>query len=115
AKLAPIERLRSARLLQSYITGFRRSRTGCVMRDVCHCAPPSPALNISTFWAPFVSDPLHTVDVVGIYVWFSVTADNYYSRRQLLENAALSPMRANKAERKTKAKQVNKAARFFRP
>src|SRR5262249_12525496 len=25
--------------LRSYITGFRR-RTGCVMRDVCHCAPP---------------------------------------------------------------------------
>jgi len=36
-------------LLRSYITGFRRSRTGCVMRDVCNCAPPSPARNISTF------------------------------------------------------------------
>ena len=35
-----------------------------------------PWLNISTFWDPFVSDPLHTVAVVGIYVWFSVTADN---------------------------------------
>src|SRR5262245_66695012 len=44
AKLAPVGRVGSARLLRSYITGFRRSRTGCVMRDVYHCAPPSPAL-----------------------------------------------------------------------
>jgi hypothetical protein len=35
-----------------------------------------PWLNINTFRDPFVSDPLHTVDVVGIYVWFFVTADN---------------------------------------
>src|SRR6516225_9759180 len=48
AKLASIGRVGSARLLRSYITGFRRSRTGCVMRDVCHCAAPIAALNIST-------------------------------------------------------------------
>ena len=29
-----------ARLLRSYIAGFRRSRTGCVVRDVFHCATP---------------------------------------------------------------------------
>src|SRR5262249_47166656 len=44
AKLAPVGRVGSARWLRSYITGFRRSRTGCVMRDLYHCAPPSPAL-----------------------------------------------------------------------
>src|SRR5262249_45627783 len=50
AKLAPIGRVGSARLLRSYITWFRRSPTGCVMRDVCPWAPPpSPARNISTF------------------------------------------------------------------
>jgi len=49
AKLAPVGRVGSARLLQSYIIGFRRSRTGRVMRDVCHCAAPIAALNISTF------------------------------------------------------------------
>jgi len=48
AKLAPVGRVGSARLLQSYIIGFRRSRTGCVMRDVCHCSAPIAALNIST-------------------------------------------------------------------
>src|SRR5262249_21166157 len=50
AKLAPVGRVGSARLLRrSYITRFQRSRTGCVMRDVCHCAAPIAALNISTF------------------------------------------------------------------
>src|SRR5262249_52906349 len=49
AKLAPVGRVGSARLLRSYITGFWRSRTGCVMRDVCHCTAPIAALNISTF------------------------------------------------------------------
>src|SRR5262249_29206030 len=49
AKLALVERVGSARLLWSYVTGFRRSRTGCVMRDVCHCTAPIAALNISTF------------------------------------------------------------------
>src|SRR5262245_40629328 len=44
AKLAPVGRVSSARLVRSYIIGFRRSRTRCVMRDVYHCAPPSPAL-----------------------------------------------------------------------
>src|SRR5262249_19259936 len=48
AKLAPVGRVGSARLLRSYITGFRQSRTGCVMRD-CHCSAPIAALNISTF------------------------------------------------------------------
>src|SRR5262245_37898271 len=33
----------AACLLRSYLT-FRRCRTGHVMCDVCHCAPPSPAL-----------------------------------------------------------------------
>ena len=45
AKLASVGRVGSARLLRSYVTGFRRSRTGCVMRDVCHCAPP-----IGRYW-----------------------------------------------------------------
>ena len=49
AKLAPVGRVGSARLLRSYITWFRRSRTGCVMRDVRHCTAPIAALNISTF------------------------------------------------------------------
>src|SRR5262245_64315331 len=49
AKLALVGRVGSARLLWSYITWFRRSRTGCVMRDVCHCTAPIAALNISTF------------------------------------------------------------------
>src|SRR5262249_55252979 len=49
AKLAPVGRVGSARLLRSYVTGFRRSRTGCVLRDVCHCAAPIAAMNISTF------------------------------------------------------------------
>src|SRR5262249_17366539 len=40
AKLASVGRVGSARLLRSYITGFRRG-TGYVMRDVCHCAPPT--------------------------------------------------------------------------
>src|SRR5262249_18375317 len=48
AKLAPVGRVGAARFLRSYITGFRRNRTG-VMRDVCHCAAPIAALNISTF------------------------------------------------------------------
>src|SRR5215831_6340995 len=49
AKLALVGRVGSARLLRSYITRFRRSRTGCAMRDVCHCTAPIAALNISTF------------------------------------------------------------------
>jgi hypothetical protein len=48
AKLAFIGRVGSARLLRSYITGFRRSWTGFLMRDVCRCAAPIAALNIST-------------------------------------------------------------------
>jgi hypothetical protein len=49
AELALVERVGSARLLRSYVTGFWRSRTGCVMRDVCHFTAPIAALNISTF------------------------------------------------------------------
>src|SRR5215475_9635279 len=30
-------------------SAFRRSWSGCVMRDVCHCTAPIAALNISTF------------------------------------------------------------------
>src|SRR5262249_30279499 len=48
-KVALVGGVGSARLVRSYITGFRRSRTGCVMRDVCHCAAPIAALNSSTF------------------------------------------------------------------
>src|SRR5262249_25521092 len=47
AKLAPIERIRPARLLWTYVTRFQRRRTGCVLRDVCHCAAPIAALNIA--------------------------------------------------------------------
>jgi hypothetical protein len=48
AKPALVGRVGSARLLRSYIAGFRRSWTGCVMRDVCHCTAPIAALKYST-------------------------------------------------------------------
>src|SRR5215831_1842451 len=47
-KLALVGLVGSARLPRGYITDFRRSRTGCVMRDVRHCSAPIAALNIST-------------------------------------------------------------------
>src|SRR5262249_12882746 len=46
AKLAPVGRVGAARLLRSYITGFRRSGTGCVTGDICHSTAPILALNI---------------------------------------------------------------------
>jgi hypothetical protein len=62
AKLAPVGRVGSARLLRSYllwsyITGFQRSRTGCVMSNVFHCAPP-PLHWILADWAQCVGCPL---------------------------------------------------------
>jgi hypothetical protein len=47
-KLAPVGRVGSDCLPRGYITGFRRNRAGCVMRDVCHYTAPIAALNIST-------------------------------------------------------------------
>ena len=44
AKLPSVGRAGSARLLRSHITRFRRGRSRCVMRNVCHGAPPSPEL-----------------------------------------------------------------------
>src|SRR5262245_6998688 len=37
----------AARLLRSHVIRFRRSRTGCVMRDICQCAPPSRGLTLA--------------------------------------------------------------------
>jgi len=70
----------------------RASRIGSLAAELCHrvsakpdrmrcarCLPlraSKPWLNINTFRDLFVSDPLHSVDVVGIYVRFSVTTDN---------------------------------------
>src|SRR5262245_32556436 len=56
AKLAPVGRVGSARLLRSYITGFRRNRAGYVIRDVCHCAP-LPLYWILAHRAPCVGGP----------------------------------------------------------
>src|SRR5262249_16960719 len=89
AKLAPLGRVRSARLLRSCTIWFWRSRTGCVMRDVCHSAAPIAALNISTS-ATCVGPPIAGMGQGNL--WFRPYLVGLWHKADLVKRLPVCPL-----------------------